>query len=70
MQTLPRASPALGDVGVVGTEVMHLEFGIGTVGEQLLTTRPEVGESGYELLWGRCGVLVKPDRGHRVLLTE
>jgi hypothetical protein len=43
---------------------MHLEVIVGTVWEELLAARAELGEPGDELLRRRGGRLVKVDGGH------
>src|SRR6476620_573685 len=46
---------------------MDLEVAVGALAEDLLATRPEVGQPGHELLGRRGRRLVEVDGGHRVL---
>src|SRR5437867_11701758 len=64
VQAFPGAAGALGDVGLFGALVMHLEVLVGAVAKELRAARPEVGEPGDELLGRRRGRLVEVDRGH------
>ena len=63
VQALPDAARALRHVGMTRTLPVHLEVVVGAVAEQLRAARPEVRESGDELLGGRRGCLFEMDRG-------
>src|SRR5262249_39691873 len=64
IQTLPDATGALRDVGVMGALGVDLELTVGAVAEQLRTARPEVGEAGDVLLRRRRGRLLEMDGRH------
>jgi len=64
VQAFPGAAGALGDVGLFGALVMHLEVLVGAAAKEFRAARPEVGEPGDELLGRRGGRLVEADRGH------
>src|SRR5262245_4626713 len=64
MQAFPDAARALGDVGLCGAALMHLEVLVGAVAEQLRAAGPEIGEPG-DVLFGcrRCRPM-KMQRSH------
>src|SRR5205823_4436789 len=64
MEALPNAARALGDVGIRGATVMHLEVRVRAVAKDLRAPRSEVDECGEELLGRRRRCLVQMDRRH------
>ena len=65
VEALPDAARALGDVGVRGATVMHLEVVVRAVAKELRAARPEVDQRGEELLGRRGRCLVQMNRGHQ-----